>query len=140
MKTGNRKEGSAELRIRQCSAFPPHMRERTRELCNLEVPADEQNKGAATALMHKVCHEADEAGMTLVVFVNPFGDNIALSRTQLREWYAKRFGFQVIQDDPCLMARLPGSTPPVMKLNPITKELYTVSRYAEEHVPQIALS
>lgn len=101
------------------------MREGIRELASLEVPAAEQGKGYATSLLHKVCREADAAGIVLVLWPQPFGDHIALSRTQLIDWYARSFGFSVIQPDPVLMARLPGATPRMLRLNPTVEALHS---------------
>ena len=118
LKPGERKHETATLFINLCRAIPQgRMRELTRELSHLEVPLDDRRKGYATQLMHNVCTEADLQGKTLLVFVQPFGD-IELSRTQLRDWYA-RLGFMVIQEDPCMMARLPGGTPRTVK--PLTQ-------------------
>lgn len=86
------------------------MRTQTRELSALEVPVESRRAGHATALMHDVCSEADEAGITLVLFVQPFNDP-DMSRAQLAAWYARSFGFVPIQAEPMLMARMPGSTP-----------------------------
>lgn len=110
MKQGPRLLGEARLTIGECKALPAHMRTRTRELSALEVGPESRRAGQATALMHEVCQEADDAGITLVLFVQPFGQ-WELSRTQLADWYAKRFGFVPIQAEPMLMARMPGSTP-----------------------------
>lgn len=125
MQTGKRRVGPATLRIRQCEALPQHMRAGTRELCALEVPAAEQGNGYATTLMHKVCREADAAGIVLVLWPQPFGD-IALSRGQLIEWYESRFGFAPIQSDPVLMARLPGATPRILGLRPTAATAHEV--------------
>ena len=124
MPTGERGVGPASLRVRQCTALPEHMRAKTRELVNVETPFAEQGKGYATTLLHKVCREADAAGLVLVLSPQPFGDNINLSKNQLEQWYERSFGFQVIQQEPMtLMARMPGSTPRMLVLNPVTEAL-----------------
>jgi N-acetylglutamate synthase-like GNAT family acetyltransferase len=123
MQTGIRKVGPASVKVRQTNAIPLHMRARTREVTALEVPEAEQRKGYATTLMHKVCREADAANIVLILWPNPYGDNIALSRAQLIDWYARQFGFSAIQSDPVLMARLPHSTPRVLALNPVIEAL-----------------
>lgn len=110
MNPGLRTLGNATLTIGVCKALPPEMRPQTRELSGLSVPIESRRTGHATALMHDVCCEADEANITLVLFVQPF-DDPDLGRTQLAEWYSRRFGFMPIQADPLLMARMPGSTP-----------------------------
>ena len=122
--TGERSVGPARCRVRRCVALPLHLRSTTRELVNLEVPFAEQGKGYATSLVHKVCREADAAGLVLVLSPQPFGDNMNLSKQQLEDWYARSFGFQVIQTTPMtLMARAPGATPRMLTLNPVTEAL-----------------
>ena len=124
MPSGERKVGYATCRVRQCNALPHRMREKTREIVELEVPAAEQGKGYATSLMHKVCREADKAGIVLLLTPQPYGDNTNLSKSYLMSWYEARFGFQTIQQEPTLMARMPGSTPRLLALNPVTDALY----------------
>lgn len=124
MKTGTRTSGHAACRVRHTNAVPASMRADIREVCGVEVPAEHQGQGHATALMHKVCSEADAASIVLVLWPQPWGDNIALSRDQLIEWYASTFGFQVIQPEPVLMARMVGATPRRLKLNPVIEALH----------------
>lgn len=92
-------------------ALPRDLRGKTREIAHLHCERDSQHQGEATKIMHEVCQEADDADITLVLWPKPYGDDIALSQTQLIDWYARRFGFQQIQPNPPLMARMPGSTP-----------------------------
>lgn len=120
--TGDRHRESATVRLSVCKAIPERMRHETRELSAMHVPAADRRKGYATTLLQDVCQEADAHGKTLLVFVKPYGD-IEMSKTQLGDWYAK-FGFQVIQEQPCLMARLPGSNP--RRLSPITRAIEAV--------------
>ena len=125
MNTGPRSVGAATLRIRQCPALPPAMQKTTREIVNVETKFEEQGKGYATTLMHKVCREADAAGLVLVLTPQPWGDNINLSKQQLEDWYARSFGFHVIQTEPItLMARMLDGTPRVLRLNPITEAIH----------------
>lgn len=120
MKTGNRMLGNtAYCRVRRCMALPEHMRDGTREITGLSVVSGRRNEGLATTLMHKVCREADEAGLVLVLFPQPF-DGGELDQERLIQWYSQRFGFQVIQVAPeTLMARQPGATPRLLSLLPI---------------------
>ena len=125
MKTGDRSVGPAKLRVRQCPALPPALQKTTRELVNVETPFAEQGKGYMTTLIHKVCREADAANLVLVLTPQPYGDNINLSKQQLEEWYARSFGFHVIQREPMtLMARMVNGTPQALQLTPITEALY----------------
>ena len=124
MPTGERRVGPASLRVRQCAALPLHMRAKTREIVDVETAFEEQGKGYATTLMHKVCREADAAGLVLVLSPQPWGDNINLSQDQLIAWYERGFGFAVIQHTPMtMMARMPGATPRLLQLNPVTEAL-----------------
>lgn len=111
MNQGPRTLGAASLQVRTCKALPKSMREQTREIAHLHCDRDSQQQGEASKLLHQVCTEADDAGITLVLWPNPYGDDIALSQAQLIAWYARRFGFVQIQPSPPLMARAPGSTP-----------------------------
>lgn len=125
MKTGDRSVGPAKLRVRQCPALPPTLQKTTRELVNVETPFAEQGKGYMTTLIHKVCREADAAGLVLVLTPQPYGDNINLSKQQLEDWYARSFGFHVIQREPMtLMARMVDGTPQALQLTPVTEAIY----------------
>lgn len=119
--------GPASCRVRRTQAVPAHMREHVRELAALQVPAAEQGKGYATTLVHKVCRDADEAGVVLLVWPQPFGD-VAMSREQLQAWYARAFGFQVLQPEPLLMARPVDGTPRVLALTPAAGAAFTAAR------------
>jgi len=128
MKTGDRSVGPAKLRVRQCPALPPALQKTTRELVNVETPFEQQGKGYMTTLIHKVCREADAANLVLVLTPQPYGDNINLSKQQLEDWYARSFGFHVIQREPMtLMARMVNGTPQALQLTPITEALYKES-------------
>lgn len=107
MNIGPREHGPASLQVRVSVALPKRMRDGTREITKVHTPADEQGKGHATALLRQVCEEADQAGVVLVLWPRPYGDDIALSSSMLRDWYAS-FGFKVIQPEPAMMARAPG--------------------------------
>lgn len=102
MTPGLRTFKSASLRVAIAEALPKEMRDQTREL--LSVQSGNPRKGQASKLMWAVCKEADAWWLTLLVNVKSFDDG--MSDEQLRKWYA-RFGFEVIQDDPCLMSRSP---------------------------------
>lgn len=65
----------------------------------------------AWRLLTEVTEEADKCGVTLVLFVKPFGPGLRMSAGMLEEWYSARFGFQTIQKEPKMMARMPHSTP-----------------------------
>lgn len=119
--------GPASCRVRRTQAVPAHMREHVRELAALQVPAAEQGKGYATTLVHKVCRDADAAGVVLVLWPQPFGD-VALSADQLAAWYAREFGFQVIQPEPMLMARPVDGTPRLLTMTPAAEAAALAAR------------
>lgn len=124
MKTGDRKLGAATCRIRQCTALPERMRARSRELTALLVQADKRGQGYGTSLVHKVCREADAAGIVLIVFPEPY-DGSEWTKEQLVAWYEGNFGFAVIQQQPAvLLARMPGATPRMLSLNPVAEGLF----------------
>ncbi len=121
---GKRRYGEASLELRISKALPAHMRDKTRELRNLQTPVEHRKQGKATFLMDCVTEEADDNGITLVLWPAPYGD-IDLGRSQLRDWYARRWGFQEIQAEPLMMARMPGSTP--RRLNPLAQAMNEAS-------------
>jgi hypothetical protein len=104
MTPGLRSHKSASLRVVVSDAIPDDMREQVRELVSVE--AGETRKGHASALLRKVCAEADREGQLLIVQVKPYADG--LDQQQLMRWYA-RFGFSLLQSVPVvLMARMRG--------------------------------
>lgn len=109
MQTGPRELGASTLEVRISMALPKRMRDRTREITRVHTEPDAQRRGDATRLLEQVCSEADALGITLVLWPRPYGEDIALSAGQLREWYA-RHGFVQIQPAPPLMARMPYQT------------------------------
>lgn len=103
MKPGTRMHGPASLRLSYNTTVPAHLRGGLLELSHLIVPESHRRQGYASMLMQKVCAEADRAGKVLILTVRPY-DVIGMDGTQLQEWYG-RYGFQIIQQDPVLMAR-----------------------------------
>lgn len=104
MNVGDREHAGATLNVTLCLGIPARMRKETREISKVYVPIADRKQGIGTALMHKVCDEADAAGITLLLTC----DN------ELRRWYS-RFGFMVLQDSIGLLVRMPGSTPHMLK-------------------------
>lgn len=124
MKPGLRTYGAASLQVRISMGIPAHLRQNSREITKVHTQADQQQEGHATALLRKVCAEADEAGITLILWPRPYGDEIALSQAQLIRWYARTFGFRQIQAEPPMMARAPWSTPLYLKPIPSAVACY----------------
>lgn len=100
MKLGTREVGSASCRVMPCDGVPEHMRDAMREI--IDLVSSNPRKGHATALMTRLCAEADEARITLLLTPKAFQDG--MTDVQLMKWYA-RFGFTAIQHDPVVMAR-----------------------------------
>jgi GNAT superfamily N-acetyltransferase len=111
---GLHRHGSASCVIKDSILVPKEMRKGLRELTKLHTPAESRGKGHATALLHDVCAKADEAGVLLLLHVEPYAQP-DMTKAQLEAWYV-RFGFQMIQPDPLLMARMVGGTPRVLSL------------------------
>lgn len=123
MDTRNYKLRGASCRIAQTIALPLHMRSRVRELKDVKTSPERRGQGDATALIHKVCLEADMLGITLLIMVRDFNEG-PLGIEKLVDWYSKTFGFQQIQEKPVvLMARPPGSTPRMLKMLPVAEAI-----------------
>lgn len=104
MNLGSREHKGASLRISMCEAMPEDMRDKTREVVSLA--STNPRKGHATTLMWTVCHEADQAGVMLLLQPKQFGGG-EMDNGKLERFYG-RFGFQVVQREPAvLMARSP---------------------------------
>ena len=103
MNPGLRKHKQASLRIVEPMGLPDHLRSNVRELASLK--SENQRKGHASALMHQVCAEADMAAKTLMLLVDQ-PEGTEPDNEQIKKFYS-RFGFNVAQDSPCLMLRLP---------------------------------
>jgi len=112
MPFGFRRVGAASCRIGKPECLPVHMHEKVREVTGVLVPADKRGQGYGTSLMHKICREADDHGLTLFIKVEPF-ESEPMDLEKLTDWYGNTFGFAVIQAKPRLMARMPWSTPSV---------------------------
>jgi predicted GNAT family acetyltransferase len=130
---GQRTHGSASLQVRISLALPKRLRAHTREITKVHTPASMQGNGLASALMREVCAEADEAGMTLMLWPRPYGDDVALSASMLCDWYAG-FGFRVIQPEPVLMARAPGL---YTRLAPVTAACEELGAGSGAHPPAL---
>lgn len=107
MKPGIRQHGPATLKLSFNSTVPANLRGGVLELTHLIVPSQHRGQGYASLLLQKVCAEADEAGKVLLLMPKPYGD-APMDRDALQGLY-ERFGFEVIQERPVLMARRPGS-------------------------------
>ena len=101
MKPGTYTHGQASVRIGYTQVVPAPMRGRLREVTSLSVAREARGQGAASALMHEVCAQADAAGLALMVLVEPY-DGASMDELQLSAWYA-RMGFKTIQAVPVMM-------------------------------------
>lgn len=106
MKPGLRTYKSASLRVAVSEALPEHMHARTREL--ISIHSTDQGKGHASALVRKVCREADRKNIALIV--QPRAFSVGMGDDELAAWYLG-LGFVVFQRPcehfPLLMARMP---------------------------------
>lgn len=118
---GFRRVGAARCQVREAEMLPVHMRKGTRLITDVYTEPEHAGKGYATTLMHSICREADQMNIMLILQPEPFG-HASLPREELEVWYTVRFGFQMIQVDPPLFARMPGGTPrSTLRLNPVTQ-------------------
>lgn len=102
MNPGIRQHLTASCLIRECKALPRRLRPGTRELCRLQ--ARHKRQGHAAGLLERVTQEADDAGLILLILVD---DDAPV---WLGQFYA-RWGFNVLQASPLILARPVGSTP-----------------------------
>lgn len=117
MKPGVRHYENASCKVSVCTAIPNHLRLKTREITHVDVPENLRRQGMATQMLLNVCDEADAHKIVLVLFPKPFGEGPKLSKEGLVRWYSEKFGFQAIQSNPVMMARMPFGTPGVFKPN-----------------------
>jgi hypothetical protein len=115
---GKYQRGYATCMVKASVQVPQEMRAGLREISKIHTPIAHRRNGDATQLLMAVCEEADTQGFVLLLHVQPYGEP-DLGASQLTDWY-ERFGFQTIQAEPHLMARMVGATPRVLSANPIT--------------------
>lgn len=116
---GRYQRGEATCLVKRSVQVPMEMRNGLREISKLETPVEHRGKGHATELLKAICDEADTQALVLLLHVAPFGDT-DLGASQLERWYEK-FGFQTIQAEPKLMARMVGGTPRVLERSAISR-------------------
>lgn len=98
---GLREHKGATLRLEIPTGLPEEYRTGIREIVGLH--SSNPRKGHATTLLLDVCHEADKAGIVLLLLPRKFDEG--MDDEKLRAFYAK-FGFAEIQQEPVvLMAR-----------------------------------
>ena len=102
MHIGPRSHGAASLSIRVPTALPADLRVKCRELSMLRSAG---GNGDASALMLRVCAEADDTRTHLFLHVDPEPDS-AIDANGLHAWYGRN-GFTAIQAEPLLMLRVP---------------------------------
>ena len=102
MKTGVRTLGPASLKLSHSQVIPANLRGGLLELSKLH--SKEPGQGHASKLLKQVCQEADKNKVILMVLVDPFEDG--LSKQELRDWYS-RLGFDILQETPTIMTRMP---------------------------------
>ena len=98
MQIGVRKLGYASCTLGYTEAIPNL---RLLEISNVFTEEHRRGEGFASKLINKICDEADEAGVGLILMPDT---------SVLESWY-KTFGFVTIQTEPAtLMARSPKGT------------------------------
>ena len=96
---GDYTHGGASLRLRLPAFLPRSMRRYARELFRLHTDPLKRSQGHATALLTKVCAEADRRGISLVLCADPGVESL----------YEKH-GFSTIQTEPVrIMTRNPSA-------------------------------
>lgn len=96
MRHGVRIHGGASCNIAQSDVLPAGIY----ELSCLYVPEALRNDGRANKLLNIVCSDADKSRCPLAVMVD-LGSPIWLVNMY------EKHGFEVIQNEPCIMARRP---------------------------------
>lgn len=108
MKPGTYTNGPASCRLSYNTSIPAHLRGQCLEISHVLTPEGERKKGYANALIAEICHNADVDSLCLLIMPQPFSDSPCLSKAELADWYARRFGFFSFQDSPALlMLRMP---------------------------------
>lgn len=96
---GTRTHEGASLCLRIPTFAPRSVRQSSRELYRLQTLEQDRSKGHASALLAKVCAEADAKGVTLI---------LRAETDSLIPWYEKH-GFDLIQEEPVLLMSRPPS-------------------------------
>ena len=105
VKPGLRTQGPATCLVESSGIVREDLRDWLREMSHVCVEPEHRGMGYGRALMDAVLLEADEAGVTLFVSVDPYDDG-PMDQAALRAWY-ERNGFVEFQASPLLMARTP---------------------------------
>ena len=105
MKAGARSYGGASCRVSVPHSLPDHMQARTREISGVLTDPANRRKGNASELLRRLVLEADHDSIVLMLSPKPEDDE-PLDLQALVNWYHK-YAFQLIQNDPPLMARSP---------------------------------
>lgn len=127
MEIGLREFGAARCVVGANRSLPPKIRARVYEVSRLECDEAMRGNGYATALLTRICAEADAENKVLLLQPGAYGEAPPVDDEALCKWYARRFGFKVIQTAPVvLMAREPGAEPAAPELSPIAAALLQV--------------
>ncbi len=89
--------------------LPKRHRDTFREIAGLSTLPEQRGQGKARWLMCKLCAEADQAGIWLMLVAEPFGDSAPMDADKLRAWY-ERLGFELQDRHNNVMARQPRET------------------------------
>ena len=99
---------ASKCQLRVCAQLPEVLQAVTLEIHQVWTDPESRAQGNATKLLQQVCCDADLHHITLIVQVKAYeGGKNGLSQPRLKKWYANKFGFQVVQENPTIMARPP---------------------------------
>lgn len=99
--------GPASLHLGYTALVPPHLRGLALEITELLTAVNERGQNHANSLMQDVCQQADQAGKTLLLMPERFGQG-GLTTDELSDWYQRRHGFVVLQQSPkIILVRMP---------------------------------
>lgn len=126
LKPGTVELGPARLEISLYGPVRPKLRSGVREITGVWCAPAERRRGHASALLREVCTDADEAGITLVLMPEAFGEGYGgpfMSDESLAAWYARGFGFFTLQPSPLILMRMPHEAQPVEALANLAKPI-----------------
>lgn len=109
MRPGTVVLGQASLHLGYSAMVPPNLRGHALEITELLTAVNERGQNHANSLMQDVCSQADQAGKTLLLMPERYGQD-GPTTEQLSDWYQRRHGFVVLQLSPkTILVRMPAA-------------------------------
>jgi len=97
---------ASKCSLRVCTQLPEALHGNTLEIHQVWTDPECRNQGSATALLRQVCRDADAERITLILRAEAYkSEQNGLSQSRLEKWYHQAFGFQIVQENPTIMAR-----------------------------------